>query len=77
MTGLMPPVTGLLHSLDQFDQAASQIAKETVPGSNTEDTSDLSVAAVALVQSKNSFDANTKVFEVADEMDKALINMIG
>ena len=77
MTGLMPPVTGLLHSLDQFNQAAGHIAKETVPGSNAQDTTDLSAAAVALVQSKNSFDANTKVVEVADEMDKALINMIG
>jgi len=76
MTGLMPPVTGLLHSMEQFNQAASQIARETVPGSDAQDTTDLSAAAVALVQSKNSFDANTKVVEVADEMDKTLVNMI-
>ena len=77
MTGLTPPVTGMLHSLNQFNQAATQIAKETVPGSNAQDTTDLSAAAVALVQSKNSFEANTKVFEVGDEMDQSLINMIG
>jgi flagellar hook protein FlgE len=38
---------------------------------------DLSAAAVALMQSKNSFDANTKVIQTVDEMDQTLINTIG
>lgn len=77
MTGLMPPLTGLLHSVDQFNRAASNIAKVTVPGSGGQDITGLSAAAVALLQSRNSFDANTRVIETADQMDETLINMIG
>jgi flagellar hook protein FlgE len=29
------------------------------------------------MQSRNSFDANSKVFQVADEMQKSLLNVIG
>ncbi len=32
---------------------------------------------VSLLQSRNSFDANTKVFKVADEMQKSLLNVVG
>jgi flagellar hook protein FlgE len=37
----------------------------------------LSAAAVALMQSRNSFEANTKLIKVADQMDQALLDMIG
>jgi flagellar basal body rod protein FlgG len=32
---------------------------------------------VALMESKNSFEANTKVFQIADQMTKDLLNVIG
>jgi flagellar hook protein FlgE len=41
------------------------------------DVVDLSTSMVSLLQSRNSFDANTKVFKVADEMQKSLLNVIG
>ena len=41
------------------------------------DQVDLSTEAVALLQSKNSFEANTKVVKVADQMDRTLLDMMG
>ncbi len=38
---------------------------------------DLSAEAVALLQSKNSFDANTKVIKVADANGQTLLDMTG
>jgi flagellar hook-associated protein FlgK len=32
---------------------------------------------VALIQSRNSFEANTKVIKVADEMQKTLLDAVG
>ena len=77
MSGLISPLTGLQNSLAQFDQAASAISRATLPAANSPDVVDLSAAAVALLQSKNSFEANTKVIKAADQMDQALLNMIG
>ncbi len=77
MLGLLPPLEGLLHSAAQFDHAAANIAQASLPGANRQDTVDLSAAAVALIQSRNSFDANTKVFKIVDEMSRSLINTLG
>jgi flagellar hook protein FlgE len=77
MLGLLPPLEGLLHSAAQFNQAASNIARATLPGSGGQDSVDLSTAAVALLQSRNSFDANTKVIKTVDDMNQTLINMMG
>jgi len=77
MSGLIPPLTGLQNSLAQFNQAASTIARAALPASNSPDIVDLSAAAVALLQSRNSFEANTKVVKAVDQMDQALLNMIG
>ena len=76
MVGLMPPVEGLLHSAEQFDQAVNRVARASLGGTGSQDTVDLSAAAVALLQSRNSFDANTKVVKTADEMDQTLVNMV-
>jgi len=74
MLGLLPALDGLLHASAQFDQAASRIARAPVAPA---DSVDLSAAAVALLQSRNNFEANSKVMQVADEMEKTLINSIG
>jgi hypothetical protein len=74
MSGLLPALEGLLHSSAQFDQAANRIARAPVAPA---DAVDLSAAAVALLQSKNNFEANSKVVQVADEMEQSLINAIG
>ena len=77
MLGLLPPLEGLLHSAALFNQTASNIARATLPGSGGQDSLDLSTAAVALLQSRNSFDANTKVIRTMDETDQTMINTIG
>ena len=77
MIGLIQPLNGLLHSAAQFNQAASNITRATLPTSSDQDTVELSTAAVSMAQAKNSFEANTKVFKTVDEMDKTLINAVG
>ncbi|MGD0302813.1 MAG: flagellar basal body rod C-terminal domain-containing protein [Bryobacteraceae bacterium] len=77
MIGLIQPLNGLLHSAAQFNQAASNITRATLPTSSGQDTVELSTAAVSMAQAKNSFEANNKVFKTVDEMDKTLINAVG
>lgn len=77
MLGLLPPLEGLLHSAAQFNQAANNFVRATLPAQGGKDTVDLSTAAVALLESRNSFDANTKLIKTADEMDQTLINAVG
>ena len=77
MLGLIQPLDGLLHSAEQFNQAASNITRSTLPSPSGQDTAELSTAAVAMAQARNSFEANTKVFKTVDEMDKTLINAVG
>ena len=77
MLGLLPALDGLTHSAAQFDQAARQMVRASLPVSGGSDTVDLSTAAVALLQSKNSFEANTQMVKLSDEMQKALIDTVG
>ncbi len=70
---------GLASSQAQFDTAARQVARAPLADLNQGpqgDQVDLSTAAVALLDSRNSFDANIKVLKTSDEMQKTLINMI-
>ena len=77
MLGLLAPLEGLQQSAAQFNQAAANITRATIPGAGSQDLVDLSTAAVALLESRNSFEANTKVFKIVDAMSQALINMLG
>ena len=78
MVGLTPPLDGLLNSAAQFDQAANNFTRATEPpASGGQDSVDLSTAAVAMVQARNSFDANTKAVEVQEQMNQTLLNVIG
>jgi flagellar hook protein FlgE len=76
MVGFTTALEGLANSEAQFNQAAQQIAKVQVAASG-QDTVDLSAAAVALIQARNNFDANTKAIKVGDEMQQYLLNAIG
>jgi flagellar hook-associated protein FlgK len=61
----------------QLSRAAGDIARATTVSPQGVDIVDLSTSMVSLLQSRNSFDANTKVFKVADEMQKSLLNIVG
>jgi len=81
MIGMTQALQGLARSEAQFNGAAQKIAQWPVsqpqPGTGQGDQVDLSAEAVALIQSRNSFDANTKVIKAADDMDRSLLNAIG
>ncbi len=62
---------GLSRSEGQVNAAAEQIAQWP------QDSVDLSSSFVSLMQARNSFDANTKVIHVADDMQKSLLDAIG
>ena len=68
------------RALNQFDQAAQDIAQGpflTSKFAPQGDTVDLSAQAIALIQSKNSFEANTAALKVGDEMTQSLLKSIG
>jgi flagellar hook protein FlgE len=77
MIGFTAAANGIQNSLAQFNQAADNVVRAALPAQNVHDSVDLSTAAVSLLQAKNSFDANTKVFKTVDELDKTLLNAIG
>ena len=63
---------GLEQSQTHFEKAASQVAQAVDPC----DSVDLSQAAVNLISAKNDFAANIKVAKVADEMERAILDML-
>ncbi|HLG98539.1 MAG TPA: flagellar basal body rod C-terminal domain-containing protein [Bryobacteraceae bacterium] len=78
MIGFSTSLEGLSRAEAQFNQAAQNIADMPVAASNGQlDTVDLSAAAVAMIQAKNNFDANTKAIKVGDEMYRTLLDAIG
>lgn len=73
---LSSALEGMSKAETQLNKAASDIARAPV-ASSSGDVVDLSAPMVALLESKNNFEANTKVFQVADDMSKALLNVVG
>jgi hypothetical protein len=74
---LSSALEGMSRAETQLSKAAGDIARAPVVSPSGGDVVDLSASAVALMESKNSFEANTKVFQVADQMNKDLLNVIG
>jgi len=72
--GMIQSLQGMQQAESQFNQAAQSIALP--PPSYPTDTVDLSAQAVALIQAKNSFEANTAAFKVGDEITQALLSSI-
>jgi flagellar basal body rod protein FlgC len=73
---LSSALEGMSRAETQLDKADSDIVRAPVASSGG-DVVDLSASMVALMESKNSFEANTKVFQIADQMTKDLLNVIG
>ena len=74
---LSSALEGMSRAETQLNKAAGDIARATTVSPSGGDIVDLSAPLVSLLESRNSFDANTKVFKVADEMQKSLLNAIG
>ena len=74
--GMTESLQGMQRALAQFNKAANNIAQEPVAPSYPADTIDLSAQAVALIQAKNSFEANTAALKVGDEMTQSLMKAI-
>jgi len=69
-----------LAGLDQATSSLNQIAQrmsDVAPASQQPDTVNLSDNMVALLQTRNSFESDTKVIKTEDEMTKSLLNMVG
>jgi flagellar hook protein FlgE len=76
--GMTTSLQGMQRAENQFNQAAQNIAQGPVSTSAGPegDTVDLSSQAVALIQAKNSFEANTAALKVGDEMTQTLLKSI-
>jgi flagellar basal body rod protein FlgG len=69
--GMIQSAQGLQSSEAQFDQVAQNIAAPQG------DLVNLSAQAVALLQSRDSFEANLKALQVDDQMTQTLLKMVG
>jgi len=74
---LSSALEGMSRAETQLNRAANDIARSTTVSPTGGDVLDLSAPMVSLLESRNNFEANTKVFKVADEMQKSLLNVIG
>lgn len=76
MSNLSVSLEGLERGQERLQKVASRIAR--LPQANTgTDTVDLSAEMVALLEAKNSFAANAKAIQTADEMQKSLFSLLG
>jgi flagellar basal body rod protein FlgG len=76
--GMTQSLQGIQNSEAQFNKAAANIAQGPAPSPSPQgDTVDLSDQAVALIQAKNSFEANTAALKVDDQMTQTLLKMLG
>ena len=70
MISFTPSLDGLQNADVRFESAAKRVAAPTA------DSTDLSADAVAMVEAKDSFEANLKSFQVGDQMMKSTINIL-
>jgi len=77
--GQTTALQGLQKSEAQFNQVAAKIAQSPFSSSAPPqgDLVDLSTQAIALLQSKNSFEANIQVLKVDNQMSQTLLNVVG
>jgi flagellar hook protein FlgE len=66
-----------LGGLNQAQASLENTARRISGASGQQDSVDLSTDAVALIQAKNDFGANIKALQVADEMEKSAIDLVG
>ncbi len=67
-------LAGLNRAEGRLDQAAGRIAAWGTPAG---DTVDLSAEMINLLQARTEFEANAKVVNIADEMRRRLLDVLG
>jgi flagellar hook protein FlgE len=60
----------------QLNQVSQSIARPLSSSAAPEDTVDLSSQAVAMIEAKNSFEANTAALKVGDQMTQTLLKVV-
>ena len=70
--GMTASLQGMQQAENQLNQVAQTISQAGPQG----DTVDLSAQAVAMIQAKNSFEANTAALKVGEEMMQALFKLV-
>ena len=75
--GMIQSLQGIQNSETQFNQAAEKIAQWPGSSAQAADQVSLSDQAIALIQSKNSFEANVQALKVGDEMTQTLLKSVG
>ncbi|HTB16502.1 MAG TPA: flagellar basal body rod C-terminal domain-containing protein [Bryobacteraceae bacterium] len=76
--GMTTSLQGMQRAETQLNQVAQSVAQGPSKSAGPEgDTVDLSAQAVALIEAKNSFEANTAALKVSDQMTQTLLKSIG
>jgi len=71
-------ITGIAASgLDRAQTAFTSAAAKLGSPTSSEDSVSLSDNAVALIQAKDSFSANTAVLKAADQIERTAIGLVG
>jgi hypothetical protein len=72
------PIQGLARAEASFNSAAEKINKSfVVDPQNPQDQVSLSDSVVALLNSKNDYEANLKSLKTGNEMTKRLLDALG
>jgi flagellar basal body rod protein FlgC len=78
MNPLDGPLQGLARAETSFNNAAEKINKAfVVDPHNPQDQVSLSDAMVALLNSKNDYEANLKSLKTSNEMTQRLLDVLG
>ena len=80
MDAIQASLGGLQAAEAQLNGVASRIARQSVSvddGSSPGDVADLSAEVVALMSARTHYQASLKVIELADEMQKSTLNLLG
>jgi hypothetical protein len=78
MNPLNGPMQGLASAETSFNSAAEKISKSfVVDPHNPQDQVSISDAMVALLNSKNDYEANLKSLKTGNEMTKRLLDVLG
>ena len=78
MNVLNGPIQGLASAEASFNSAAEKISKSfVVDPQNSQDQVSLSDAMVALLNSKNDYEANLQSLKTGNEMTQKLLDILG